>query len=71
MLKIAQIGDSIRWIHPKKKISLQGMVLKCNENSVIVTIINYDKKLFELFPNDRTVVNHKRYSIIHRNQDVS
>lgn len=71
MLKIAQIGDSIRWIHPKEKISLQGMVLKCNENSVIVTIINYDKKLFELFPNDRTVVNHKRYSIIHRNQDVS
>lgn len=71
MLKIAQIGDSIRWTHSKEKILLIGKVLKCNENSVVVTIINYDRQLFELFQNDRTVVNHKRYTIIHRNQDVS
>ncbi|KGL46559.1 DUF2187 domain-containing protein [Listeria sp. SHR_NRA_18] len=55
----AQVGDIIEF-----KNGLTGVVEKINENSVIV-----DLTLMENFKNlaieEKTVVNHKKYKIIH------
>lgn len=62
--KIAKVGQLIEWQNPKFPAPLQGQVLIVRENSVCVEILNYTSALHELFANNRTVVNHKRYTII-------
>lgn len=61
---IAVVGDVIEWIEPRHYLPLQGRVLFVYENSVGVEILNYSRQLRELFVNDRTVVNHKKYFIV-------
>ncbi|GEM_PF-4216228 len=48
--------------------SLQGIVEKVNDNSVIVNL-TYMENFDDLDLEEKTVVNHKRYTIIHRNDD--
>ncbi|AXH98548.1 DUF2187 domain-containing protein [Sporosarcina sp. PTS2304] len=58
-MTIAEIGDIIEF-----KDGLQGIVEKVNENSVIVDLTymdNFDEQTME----EKTVINHKRYTIIH------
>lgn len=62
--KIAKVGQLIEWQNPKFPAPLQGQVLIVRENSVCVEILNYTSALHELFANNRTVVNHKRYTIL-------
>ncbi|MCG7342691.1 DUF2187 family protein [Sporosarcina sp. ACRSL] len=58
-MKIAEVGNIIEF-----KDGLQGIVEKVNENSVIVDL-TYMENFDELELEEKTVVNHKRYTIIH------
>lgn len=61
-MKIAEVGNIIEF-----KDGLQGIVEKVNENSVIVDLtIMKDFHLLEM--EEKTVVNHKRYTIIETNK---
>ena len=58
-MKIAEVGSIVEF-----KDGLQGLVEKVNENSVIVdlTIMH---NFHELEIEEKTVINHKRYKILH------
>ncbi|EUJ46049.1 YkvS family protein [Paenilisteria rocourtiae] len=59
----AQVGDIIEF-----KDGLTGVVEKINENSVIVDLTlmeNFKKLAIE----EKTVVNHKKYKIVHSVDD--
>lgn len=56
-MKIAEVGNIIEF-----KDGLQGIVEKVNENSVIVDLTIMDN-FEELELEEKTVVNHKRYTI--------
>ncbi|MDW0115909.1 DUF2187 family protein [Sporosarcina thermotolerans] len=58
-MKIAEVGNIIEF-----KDGLQGIVEKVNENSVIVDL-TYMENFNELELEEKTVINHKRYTIIH------
>ncbi len=58
MMKIAEVGNLIEF-----KNGLQGIVEKVNENSVIVDL-TYMANYRDLDLEQRTVVNHKNYTII-------
>ncbi|PIC64370.1 DUF2187 domain-containing protein [Sporosarcina sp. P13] len=58
-MTIAEIGDIIEF-----KEGLQGIVEKVNENSVIVDL-TYMEDFDESSMEEKTVINHKRYTIIH------
>jgi uncharacterized protein YkvS len=58
-MKIAEVGNIIEF-----KDGLQGIVEKVNENSVIVDL-TYMENFAELQLEEKTVINHKRYTIIH------
>ncbi|MBY0222982.1 DUF2187 family protein [Sporosarcina aquimarina] len=58
-MTIAEVGDIIEF-----KDGLQGIVEKVNENSVIVDL-TYMEDFDELEMEEKTVINHKRYKIIH------
>ncbi|WP_432359711.1 YkvS family protein [Sporosarcina sp. UB5] len=58
-MKIAEVGNIIEF-----KDGLQGIVEKVNENSVIVDL-TFMENFDELELEEKTVVNHKRYTIIH------
>lgn len=60
-MNIAEVGNIIEF-----KDGLQGIVEKVNENSVIVDL-TYMENFDELELEEKTVVNHKRYKIIHGN----
>lgn len=62
-MTIAEIGDIIEF-----KEGLQGVVEKVNENSVIVNL-TYMEDFDELAMEEKTVINHKRYSILKRTQE--
>ncbi|WP_175988609.1 DUF2187 family protein [Bacillus sp. Marseille-Q1617] len=57
-MKKAEIGNVIEF-----KEGLKGIVEKVNENSVIVDL-TYMKNYRELELEEKTVVNHKNYTII-------
>ncbi|MBU3570537.1 MULTISPECIES: YkvS family protein [Priestia] len=57
-MKIAEVGNLIEF-----KNGLQGIVEKVNENSVIVDL-TYMTNYRDLDLEQRTVVNHKNYTII-------
>ncbi|MCA1056643.1 DUF2187 family protein [Rossellomorea aquimaris] len=57
-MKKAEIGDVIEF-----KDGLKGIVEKVNENSVIVDL-TYMDNYRDLELEEKTVVNHKNYSII-------
>ncbi|TYR79827.1 DUF2187 domain-containing protein [Priestia megaterium] len=57
-MKIAEVGNIIEF-----KNGLQGIVEKVNENSVIVDL-TYMTNYRDLDLEQRTVVNHKNYTII-------
>ncbi|KML28664.1 DUF2187 domain-containing protein [Priestia aryabhattai] len=57
-MKIAEVGNLIEF-----KNGLQGIVEKVNENSVIVDL-TYMANYRDLDLEQRTVVNHKNYTII-------
>lgn len=59
---VAQIGDIIEF-----RDGLQGIVEKINENSVIVNL-TYMENFEQLGMEERTVINHKRYTIIEEAQ---
>lgn len=58
-LKVAEVGNIIEF-----KDGLQGVVEKVNENSVIVDLTIMEN-FYDLEIEEKTVVNHKRYKIIH------
>lgn len=58
-MKIAEVGNIVEF-----KDGLQGLVEKVNENSVIVDITIMEN-FIELEMEEKTVVNHKRYKILH------
>ena len=58
-MKIAEVGSIVEF-----KDGLQGLVEKVNENSVIVDLTIMDN-FHELEIEEKTVINHKRYRIIH------
>lgn len=62
-MKIAEVGNIIEF-----KDGLQGIVEKVNENSVIVDL-TYMENFDELELEEKTVVNHKRYTIIHGSEE--
>ncbi len=62
-MKIAEVGNIIEF-----KDGLQGIVEKVNENSVIVDL-TYMENFDELELEEKTVINHKRYTIIHGSDD--
>lgn len=59
-MTIAEVGNIIEF-----KDGLQGIVEKVNENSVIVDL-TYMENFEALQLEEKTVVNHKRYKIIHK-----
>ncbi|MCG7334240.1 DUF2187 family protein [Sporosarcina sp. ACRSM] len=59
-MTIAEVGNIIEF-----KDGLQGIVEKVNENSVIVDL-TYMENFDALQLEEKTVVNHKRYKIIHK-----
>jgi len=61
-MKVAEVGNIIEF-----KEGLQGVVEKVNENSVIVDITIMEN-FNELEMEEKTVVNHKRYKILHNNE---
>lgn len=61
-MKIAEVGNIIEF-----KDGLQGIVEKVNENSVIVDL-TYMENFDDLEIEEKTVINHKRYKIIHGSQ---
>ena len=60
-MKIAEVGNIVEF-----KEGLQGVVEKVNENSVIVDLTIMEN-FHSLDMEEKTVVNHKRYKIIHQN----
>lgn len=58
-MDIAEVGNIIEF-----KDGLQGIVEKVNENSVIVDL-TYMENFEELGLEEKTVINHKRYKIVH------
>jgi uncharacterized protein YkvS len=58
ILKVAKVGNVIEF-----RNGLQGIVEKVNENSVIVDL-TYMENFMNLELDERTVVNHKNYTII-------
>jgi uncharacterized protein YkvS len=58
ILTIAKVGNVIEF-----RNGLQGIVEKVNENSVIVDL-TYMENFMNLELDERTVVNHKNYTII-------
>lgn len=58
-MKIAEIGNMIEF-----KGGVRGIVVKVYENSVIVELIKGTQT--DDFPFDRTVVNHKNYTIVNK-----
>ena len=58
-MKIAEVGSIVEF-----KDGLQGLVEKVNDNSVIVDLTIMDN-FHELEIEEKTVINHKRYKIIH------
>ena len=58
ILKVAKVGNVIEF-----RNGLQGIVEKVNENSVIVDL-TYMEDFMNLELDERTVVNHKNYTII-------
>ena len=58
-MKIAEVGSIVEF-----KDGLQGLVEKVNENSVIVDLTIMDN-FHDLEIEEKTVINHKRYKIIH------
>lgn len=63
-VKIAEVGNVIEF-----KDNLQGIVVKVNENSVIVDL-TYMDNYRELELEEKTVVNHKNYKIIKESANV-
>lgn len=61
-MKIAEVGNVVEF-----KDGLQGIVEKVNENSVIVDITIMEN-FHDLEMEEKTVVNHKRYKILHNNE---
>ncbi|WP_173400576.1 YkvS family protein [Listeria floridensis] len=59
----AQVGDIVEF-----KDGLTGIVEKINENSVIVDL-TFMENFNELGIEEKTVVNHKNYKIIHSAQN--
>ncbi|WOV85116.1 DUF2187 family protein [Sporosarcina jeotgali] len=62
-LDIAEVGTLIEF-----KDGLQGIVEKVNDNSVIVNL-TYMENFEELGLEEKTVVNHKRYTILQKKED--
>ncbi len=60
-MKVAEIGDVVEF--KKENISAVGKVVVINENSVIVEVDERAIDKLDL-PNNLTVVNHKKYSIV-------
>lgn len=60
-MKVAVIGDQVTF--KRENIFITGKVTTVNENSVIVEVEEDVMNQLNL-PNNRTVVNHKRYSIL-------
>ncbi|GKV67633.1 hypothetical protein NCCP2716_01310 [Sporosarcina sp. NCCP-2716] len=60
---IATVGSIIEFGE-----DLQGIVEKVNDNSVIVNL-TFMENFDDLGLEEKTVVNHKRYKIIHRKED--
>ena len=58
-MKIAEVGSIVVF-----KEGLQGLVEIVNENSVIVDLTIMDN-FHELEIEEKTVINHKRYKILH------
>ena len=58
-MKIAEVGSIVEF-----KDGLQGLVEKVNENYVIVDLTIMDN-FHELEIEEKTVINHKRYKILH------
>lgn len=58
-MKIAEVGNIVEF-----KDGLQGIVEKVNENSVIVDL-TFMENFDELEMEEKTVINHKRYTIVH------
>ncbi|MBS4217945.1 MULTISPECIES: YkvS family protein [Bacillaceae] len=63
-MKIAEVGNIIEF-----KDGLQGIVEKINENSVIVDL-TYMENYRDFDLEEKTVVNHKNYKIIHESVNV-
>ncbi|MER1984568.1 MAG: DUF2187 family protein [Solibacillus sp.] len=63
-LKVAEVGNIIEF-----KDGLQGVVEKVNENSVIVDL-TIMKNFHDLEMEEKTVINHKRYKIIHSTETI-
>lgn len=61
-MKIAEVGNVVEF-----KDGLLGIVEKVNENSVIVDITIMEN-FHDLEMEEKTVVNHKRYKILHKNE---
>lgn len=61
-MKIAEVGNVVEF-----KDGLHGIVEKVNENSVIVDITIMEN-FHDLEMEEKTVVNHKRYKILHNNE---
>ncbi len=59
-MEIAEVGNIIEF-----RDGLQGIVEKINENSVIVDL-TYMENFDQLEVDEKTVVNHKNYKIIHK-----
>lgn len=62
-LDIAEVGTLIEF-----KDGLQGIVEKVNDNSVIVNL-TYMENFEELGLEEKTVINHKRYTILQKKDD--
>ncbi|GEK32732.1 YkvS family protein [Kurthia sibirica] len=60
-MQIAEVGNLIEF-----QDGLQGIVEKVYENSVIVNL-TYMENFDDLGMEEKTVVNHKRYRIIEKN----
>ena len=61
-MKIAEVGNIIEF-----RNGLQGIVEKVNENSVIVDL-TYMDNFCNMGMEEKTVVNHKKYTILHNKE---
>lgn len=63
MASKVKIGDHIRFT--KDQLKIEGTVEVIYENSVMVNIHPaFHEKVQRLFPNDRTIISHKKYEIL-------
>ncbi|PZX08143.1 uncharacterized protein YkvS [Psychrobacillus insolitus] len=62
-MRIAEVGNIIEF-----EDGLQGIVEKVNENSVIVNL-TFMENFNELELEEKTVINHKRYTILYSNDE--